>query len=90
MFDVPWSWKSLSIHGLQVIAALAGVMDDPVRSFPCGAEFSLGRVFGCWGDLAQDEVPYVELSELHSLVVVFGHLLLVFCHFVRSFLSDLV
>ena len=31
-------------------------MDDPVRSFPYGAEFPLGRVFGCWGDFVQDKV----------------------------------
>ena len=73
-----------------MITALSGVMDDPIGSFPCGVEFSSDRVFGCWGDFAQDEVPYVESPELHPLVVVLGHLLLVFRHLVRSFLSDLV
>ena len=90
VLNILWSWKSLSIHGFQVIATLSRVMDDLVRSFPCGAEFSLGSVFGCWGDFERDEVPYVESSELHPSVVVLGHLLLVFHYLVRSFLSDLV
>ena len=86
MLNVPWLWKSLSVNGLQVIAALPRVMDDLVGSFLCGAEFSLGRVFGCWGDFAQNKVPYVKSYELHPLVVVFDYLLLVFRHLVRSFL----
>ena len=90
MLNVPWSWKPLPVYGFQVIAALSGVMDDPVRSFPYGAKFPLGRVFSCWGDLAQDEVSYVESSKLYPLVVVFGHLLLVLCHLIGSFLSDFV
>ena len=90
VLNVPWSWKSLSVYGLQVITALPGVLDDPVGSFPCGVEFPLGRVFGCWGDFTQDKVPYVESSKFHSLVVVLGHLLLVLRHLVRSFFFDLV
>ena len=70
-----------------MLAALSGVMDDPVWSFLYGTELSLGGVSGCWGDIAQDEVSYVKLSELHSLVVVFGHLLLVLRHLVEGFLS---
>ena len=65
-------------------------MDDPVRSFPYGAEFPLGKVFSCWGDFVQDKVLYVESSELHPLVVVLGHLLLVLHHLVKSIFSDLV
>ena len=65
-------------------------MDDSVGPFPCGVEFSLGRVSGCWGDLTQDEVSYVESSELHPFVVVLGHLLLVFCRLIGSFLSNFV
>ena len=70
-----------------MIAALPGVVDDLVGSFPCGANLSLGRVFSYCGDLAQDEVAYVKSFELYPLVVVFGHLLLVFHHFAGSFVS---
>ena len=52
VLNVPWSWKSLSVYDFQVIFALFRVMDDLVGSFPCGAEFLLGRVFGRWGDFA--------------------------------------
>ena len=45
-------------------------MDDPIGSFLGWAKFPLGKVFGCQGDFMWDEVPYVKLSELHSLVVV--------------------
>ena len=62
-------------------------MDDPVRSIPSWVEFPLDRVFSCWGDFAQDKVPYAKLSELHSFVVVFSHLLLVLRHLVNGFLS---
>ena len=90
MLNVPWSWKPLPVYGFQVIATLSRVMDDPVRSFPYAAEFPLGRVSSCWGDLAQDEVSYVESSELYPLVIVFDHLLLVLFHFIGIFLSDFV
>ena len=63
-----------------MIAALPGVMDDLVGPFPCGAKFSLDRVFSHCGDLTQDEVTYVTSSKLYPVVVVFGHLLLVLCH----------
>ena len=65
-------------------------MDNLLWSFPCGAKFPLDRVFGRWGDFAQDKVPHVKSSELHSLVVVLDHLLLVLRHLVRSSISDLV
>ena len=92
VLNIPWSWKSLSIYGLQVIIALSGVIDDPVGSFHVGLSFPWAGflVVACWGDFAQDEVPYVESPELHPLVVVLRHLLLVFRHLVRSFLFDLV
>ena len=73
-----------------MIAALFRVTGDPVGSFPGWAEFTLGRVFGCQGDLVQDDVPYVKSSELHSLVVVLDHLLLVLRHSFISFIFDLV
>ena len=59
-----------------MIAALPGVVDDSVGSFPCRAKLSLGKVPSHCGDLAQDEVAYVKSSELYPLVVVFNHLLL--------------
>ena len=71
-----------------MISTLSGVTNDPVRSFPGWAELTLGKVFSCRGDLAQDKVPYVKSSELHSLVLVLGHLLLVLRHSVRNFISD--
>ena len=90
MLDVPWSWEPLSIYGLQVIATLLEVMDDLVGSLPCGAEFPLGRVFGCWGDFAQDKVSYVKSFELHPPVVILDNLLLVLCHLMRNSFSNLV
>ena len=90
VLDILWSLESLPIQGLQVIATLFGVMDDPVRSFPCGTELSLGGVFSCYDDLPQDEVSYVKSSELHSLVVVLSHLLLIFCHLIGGPLFDFV
>ena len=73
-----------------MIVALPGVVDDSVGSFPCGAKLSLGRVSSHCGDLAQDEVTYVKLSEFYPLVVVFSHLLLVLCHSARSFIPYFV
>ena len=73
-----------------MIATLLGVMDDLAGSFPCEAELSLGRVSDCWGDLAQDEVFSIKSSEIHSLVVVLDHLLLVLRHLVGGFLSHFV
>ena len=73
-----------------MIAALPRVIDDPIRSFPYGAEFSLGRISGYWDDLAKDEVSYVESSELHPFVVILSHLLLVLCHLVKGFLSHFI
>ena len=73
-----------------MITALLGVVDDSVRSFPCGAKFSLGRVFSRCDDLTQDEVAYVKSSELYPIVVVFGHLLLVLRHSAGSLVSYFV
>ena len=73
-----------------MIVALPGVVDDSVGSFPCGAKFSLGRVFSRCGDLTQDEVAYVKSFEFYPLVVVFGHLLLVLHHFAGSLVSYFV
>ena len=73
-----------------MVAALPRVVDDQVGSFPCGAKFSLGRVFSRCGNLAQDEVTYVKSSELYPLVVVFSHLLLVLRHSARCLVSYFV
>ena len=73
-----------------MIAALSRVMDNPIGPFLRGGELSLGKVSGCQCDLVQDEVSYVKLSELHSLVIVLDHLLLVLRHLVGGFLSHFV
>ena len=73
-----------------MIATLPGVVDDSVRTFPCGAKLSLGKVSSRCGDLALDKVAYVQSSELYPLVVVFGHFLLVYHHSARSFVSYFV
>ena len=73
-----------------MITALPGVVDDSVRSFPCGAKLSLGRISSRCGNLAQDEVSYVKSFEFYPLIVVFGHLLLVLCHSAGNFVSYFV
>ena len=73
-----------------MITTLSRVMDDSVGSFPGWAEFSLGTVFGYQGDFVQDKVTYVKSSKFHSLVVVFGHLLLILHHCMKSSVFDLV
>ena len=87
VLNIPWPREPLSVYGFQVITALSRVMDDSVRSFPCGAKLSLGRVSSRSGNLAQDEIPYVKSSELYPLIVVFSHLLLILRHSDRSFVS---
>ena len=90
MLNVSWAKEPLSVYGFQVITALPGVVDDSVRSFPYGAKLSLVRIFCCCGNFVQEEVSYGESSEFYSLIVVFGHLLLVLCHSARSFVSYFV
>ena len=65
-------------------------MNDSVRPFPYGTQLSLGRVFSCCGGLTQDEVSYVQLSELNPLIVVFGHLQLVLRHLAGCIVSYFV
>ena len=65
-------------------------MNDSVRSFPCRTQLSLGRVFSCWGGLAQDEVSYVQSPEFNPLIVVFGHLFLILRHLVGCVVSYFV
>ena len=76
VLDVPPAREPLSVHGFQVITALLGVVDYSVKSFPCGAKLSLGRIFSRCGNIAQNEVSYVKSSEFYSLIVVFDHFLL--------------
>ena len=73
-----------------MIAALSGVMDDPIGPYPRRGKLSSGRVSGCRGNLTQDMVSYVKSFELHSLVIVLGHLLPVLRHLVGGFLSHFV
>ena len=90
MLDVPWAREPLSVYDFQVITAFLGVVGDSVGSLPCGAKLSLDMIFCYCGNFAQDEVSYVESFEFYSLIVVFGHLLLVLCHSARSFVSHFV
>ena len=90
MFNIPWPREFLFIRGFQVVATLSRVVDNSVRSFPCGAKLSLGGIFGCRGNLAQDEIPYVKSSKLYPLIVVVGHLLLILRHSDGSFFSYFV
>ena len=57
---------------------------------PMWAQLSLDWVLCCCGNLAKDEISYIELSQLHPLVVLFSHLSLVFCHSTGSFFSYFV
>ena len=73
-----------------MIAALPGIMGDFVESFLGWAKLPLGRVLGSMCDFAQDEVSYIKSSELHSLVVVLNHLLLVLHHLIGCSVSRFV
>ena len=90
MFNIPWLREFLSDHGFQVVVALSRVVNDSIWSFPCGAELPLGRISGCRGNLVQDEIPYVQSSELYPFIVVVGHFLLVLRHSDGSFFSYFV
>ena len=90
MLDIPWSWQFPPIQHFQVIATLPRIMDDFVASFLGWAKLPLGWVHGSQCDFAQDDISYVKSFELHSLVVVLSHLLLVLCHFVGCFVSGFV
>ena len=73
-----------------MVATLPGIMGDFVGSFPGWAKLPLGWVLGSRCDFAQDEISYVKSSELHFLIIVLGHLLLVLCHFAGCFVSRFV
>ena len=80
MLNIPWLWQFLLVQRFQVIATLPKIMGDLVGSFPGWAKLPLGQVLGSRCDFAQDEVSYAKSSKFHSLIVVLGHLLLVFRH----------
>ena len=63
-----------------MVASLARVVDDFVRSFPVWTKLALGQIFRCWSYLAKHEVTDVKFFQLHSSIVVFGYLLLVLGH----------
>ena len=81
---------TLPVQHFLVIVALPGIMSDLVGSFPGWAKLPLGWVLGSRCDFEQDEVSYIKLSELHSLVVVLGHLLLVLRHLIGCFVSKFI
>ena len=60
-----------------MVAALSRVVNDSIWPFPCGAELPLGGISGYRGNLAQDEISYVQSSEFYPFIVVVSHLLLV-------------
>ena len=90
MFNIPRPREFLSVHGFQVVAALSRVVNDPVWPFPCGAELPLCGISGCRGNLAKDEIPYVQSSELYPFIVVVGHPLLVLCYSDGHFFSHFI
>ena len=73
-----------------MVAALSRVVNDPVRPFPCGAKLSLCGISGCKGNLAQDEISYVQSFELYPFIVVVSHPLLVLCYSYGRFFSHFV
>ena len=73
-----------------MIVVLPRVMSDLVRSFPGWAKLPLDQVLGSKCNFALDKVSYVKSSQLHSLVVVLGHLLLVLRHLMGCSVSEFV
>ena len=90
MFNIPRPREFLSVHGFQMVAALSRVVNDPVRPFLCEAELPLCGISGCRGNLAQDEISYVQSSEFYPFIVVVGHPLLVLCYSDGRFFSHFV
>ena len=87
MLNISWSRQSPLVQRFQVIAALLGIMCDFVGTFPGWVKLPLGWVFSGKYDFVQDEVSYIKSSELHSLVVILRHLLLVLHHLARCSIS---
>ena len=90
MFNIPRPREFLSVHGFQVVTALSRVVHDPVWPLPCGAKLPLCEIFSCRGNLAQDEISYVQSSEFYSFIVVVSHPLLVLCYSNGCFFSHFV
>ena len=63
-------------------------MGDFGGSFPGRAKLPLGWVLGSKCNFTQDEISYVKLSELHSLVAILGHPLLVLNHLTGCSVSE--
>ena len=77
MLGVPRVWQFLSVCRLQVVGAFSLPGRNPVRSFPIGAEFSLGGVPSDAHDPSKDKVSNLEISVTDPRVVVLGHAVLV-------------
>ena len=90
MFNIPQPREFLSVHGFQMVAALSRVVNDSVWPFPYGAELPLGGIFGCRGNLTQDEISYDQSFEFYPFIVVVDHLLLVFRYSDGRFFSYFV
>ena len=77
MLGVPRVWQFLSVCRLQVVGAFSLPGRNPVRSFPIGAEFSLGGVPSGAHDPSKNKVSNLEVSVTDPRVVVLGHAVLV-------------
>ena len=77
MFNIPRPREFLSIHGFQMVTTLSRVVNDSIWPFPYEAELPLGGISGCRGNLAQDEISYVQSSQFYPFIIVVDHLLLV-------------
>ena len=73
-----------------MVASLARVVDDSIRSFPVWTELALGQIFRCWSYLSKDEVTDAKFFQLHPSIVVFSYLLLVLGHRLSSLISYFV
>ena len=60
-----------------MVGALPLLGHNPVRSFPIGAEFSLGGVPSGAHDPSKNKVSNLEVSVTDPRVVVLGHAILV-------------
>ena len=60
-----------------MVCALSLPGRNPVRSFPIGAEFPLGKVPNGAHDLSKNKVSNLEVSVTDLRVVVLGHAALV-------------
>ena len=77
MLGVPRVWQFLPVCRLQVVGTFSLPGRNPVRSFPVGAEFSLGGVPSGAHDPSKNKVSNLEISVTDPRVVVLGHAVLV-------------